>query len=190
MTPMHTDLTGILGRRRLPVWTLDGLVAELRRDGRALTPGAVLRLAEAPATGVRILRPWTGLLAPLAPGAATAPARRRARRRERAPEAKAGGRRPARPIGRGHLTLSAGDDVPAVPGRGRRDIDPVARGADGPVLVVGADPSPDGGEASKPCTLWRLLRAVLHLARTVDGASALASARWLQIHLEAERLAA
>lgn len=130
-------ISTILARRRLPIDTLDELLHELRCEGRALTAGSLLRLLDGAGDAPRLLRPWSGPLAPLAPGGP--------------------------------------DEAPGA-----------ARPCD--IVVVGRAHAwgPDGREPGWP----RVARAVLHLSRELDEASVLDRARWLQIHAEAQRLAA
>jgi hypothetical protein len=70
MPDLDRQITAVFARRRLPLDSLQEFVHDLRREGRALTPGALLRLLERDRAGVRLLRPWRGVLAPLAPGRA------------------------------------------------------------------------------------------------------------------------
>lgn len=193
MESLADHVTALVARHRPPLPGLGTVLAELRRRGRALTPGSLLRLLDGPECGLRVLRPWRGRLGPLAPtdaGAApvgprpgdVAPATAASRRPGGSAGVGPGGRGRRTAGRRSHLSL-----VRHAPPAGRPLRAPVApQGAHDDVLVVAAPPA-----SHDPLRGWeRVSRAVVALAHDLDEDSLLDRARWLRLQVEARHLAA
>lgn len=170
MDTLRQHVATLLARRPLPVPALATLLSELRREGRALTPGALLRVLTTDRGRLRVLRPWRGRLAPLSPEAGDGG---RVRERPRRPFRRA--------VPRRRLRLSTGAAAARSTPRAPR---PVPEGA---ILVAGPLPLSADRDIAPP-SFARVARSVVKLAQDLDADSLLDRARWLQLEVEARTL--